>query len=95
MPWWRWWRRECRELWRLFTTRVSSGKKEHFSGLRGRNKAMTVEDVAALLNVSPRHVYKLVQDGILPHFKVGSSVRFDPDKMADWLDKAGAEKEKR
>jgi excisionase family DNA binding protein len=57
-----------------------------FKGMRGRNTAMTVEEVAALLHVSERHIYKLVQDGILPHFRVGSSVRFDPEKMADWLE---------
>jgi excisionase family DNA binding protein len=57
-------------------------------GIRGRLTAMTVEEVAELLHVSERHVYKLVQDGILPHFKVGKAVRFDPDKIADWLEAA-------
>jgi excisionase family DNA binding protein len=62
---------------------------EQFSGVRGRKTAMTVEEVAQLLNVSERHVYKLVQDGVLPHLRVGNSVRFDPDKIADWLDGRG------
>jgi len=54
----------------------------------GRKTAMTVEEVATLFHVSERHIYKLVQDGILPHFKVGKAVRFDPDKIADWLEAA-------
>lgn len=66
----------------------SDGTADLFDSLSGRSTAMTVEDVAALFHVSERHVYKLVQDGILPHFKVGKAVRFDPGKIADWLEGA-------
>ncbi|MGH9690242.1 MAG: helix-turn-helix domain-containing protein [Candidatus Acidiferrales bacterium] len=53
--------------------------------LRDLKQALTVEEVAALLQVSERHVYSLVQTGAMPHFKVGNAVRFDPDSLADWL----------
>ena len=47
--------------------------------------ALTVADVAKLLTVSERHIYKLVQTGEIPHFKVGSAVRFDPELISKWL----------
>jgi excisionase family DNA binding protein len=53
--------------------------------LHKKQKALTVADVADLLQVSQRHVYKLVQTGEIPHFKIGASVRFDPCLLADWV----------
>lgn len=47
--------------------------------------AMTVAEVATLLNVSERHVYKLVQSGEIPHVKIGKAVRFDAKDIADWI----------
>ena len=47
--------------------------------------ASTVSDMAALLNISERQVYKLAADGSLPCFRIGGSVRFDPSAMAAWL----------
>ena len=67
---------------------VADGTADLFESLSRRSSAMTVEEVAALFHVSERHIYKLVQDGILPHFKVGKAVRFDPGKIADWLEGA-------
>jgi len=55
--------------------------------LRGLGQALTVTQVAELLQVSERHVYHLVQSGVMPHFKVGKAVRFDPDTLGDWLQK--------
>ena len=47
--------------------------------------AMKVAEVAEMLQVSQRHVYKLVADGEIPFFKVGEALRFDPCLLADWL----------
>jgi excisionase family DNA binding protein len=55
--------------------------------LRSLGQALTVTQVAELLQVSERHVYHLVQSGVMPHFKIGSAVRFDPDTLGDWLQK--------
>jgi excisionase family DNA binding protein len=43
--------------------------------------------VAGLLQVSERHIYHLVQSGVMPHFKIGKAVRFDPDTLGNWLQK--------
>ena len=50
-----------------------------------RATALTVAEVAVLLNVSERQVYKLAADGRIPCFKIGNSIRFDPAAFASWL----------
>lgn len=55
--------------------------------LESRREALTVQDVAELLGVSDKHIYKMVADGTLPAFYVGRSVRLDPQDIADWLRK--------
>jgi len=53
--------------------------------LDGRTSALTVSDVAELLNISERQVYKLAAENGIPSFKIGGSVRFDPAAIAAWL----------
>jgi excisionase family DNA binding protein len=53
--------------------------------LERRASALTVSDVAELLNVSERQVYKLAAQNRIPSFKIGGSVRFDPSAFAAWL----------
>ena len=47
----------------------------------GRRNALTVSDVAELLNISERQVYKLAAENRIPSFKIGGSVRFDPRRL--------------
>ena len=49
--------------------------------------AMTVQEVAEYLNVDPKTVYRLVNRGELPGFKVGGSWRFQKDDLDDWIAK--------
>lgn len=42
-------------------------------------------EVAELLSVSPRKIYKLLQSGELPGLRIGSTIRVDPSKLKDWL----------
>jgi excisionase family DNA binding protein len=53
--------------------------------LDGKTRALTVADVAELLNISERQVYKLVAEYRIPCFKIGGSIRFDPCAVAVWL----------
>jgi excisionase family DNA binding protein len=53
--------------------------------LDGKTRALTVADVAELVNVSERQVYKLVAEHRIPCFKIGGSIRFDPLAVALWL----------
>lgn len=54
--------------------------------LRSKNKALTVEELADLLGVAIRTLYKEVEDDHIPFFRVRTSIRFDPDQIADWLE---------
>ncbi len=51
------------------------------------SNAMTVQEVAEYLNVDPKTVYRLVNRGELPGFKVGGSWRFQKTDLDDWIDK--------
>lgn len=53
--------------------------------------AMTVQEVAEYLNVDPKTVYRLVNRGELPGFKVGGSWRFQKDDLDAWIAKAQGE----
>ena len=53
--------------------------------LEQKKRALLVVEVAQLLNVSQRQVYKLVAGHRIPCFKIGSSIRFDPVAISAWL----------
>ena len=53
--------------------------------LEERTTALTVPELAELLNISQRQVYKLAASNRIPSFKIGGSVRFDPSAFAAWL----------
>jgi excisionase family DNA binding protein len=54
--------------------------------LRSKKKALTVEELAGLLCVAARSLYKEVEDDHIPFFRVRTSIRFDPHQVADWLE---------
>lgn len=54
--------------------------------LRSKRKALTVEELADLLGIAIRTVYKEVEDDHIPFFRVRTSIRFDPQQVADWLE---------
>ena len=46
---------------------------------------MVIEEVAALLRIHRCTVYRLCKKGILPHFKIGSDLRFNSDQIDAWM----------
>jgi excisionase family DNA binding protein len=54
--------------------------------LRAKKKALTVEELAGLLCIAVRTVYKEVEDDHIPFFRVRTSIRFDPHEVANWLE---------
>ncbi len=54
--------------------------------LQDRHSAITVPELAAMLSLSRRQLYKMAAANRIPHFKIGSSVRFDPDAIRVWLE---------
>jgi excisionase family DNA binding protein len=49
--------------------------------------ALKAQDLAQLFGVTQQHIYKLAATGVIPSFRVGCAVRFDPSVVADWLKK--------
>lgn len=48
-------------------------------------KFMSVDELAAYLNVHRNMVNYWVTEKMIPHIKVGKLIRFDRDKIASWL----------
>jgi excisionase family DNA binding protein len=55
------------------------------SRIERRRKALTVSELAELISLSPKQVYKLVQQGHLPSYRIAGSIRLDPITTAQWL----------
>ncbi len=59
--------------------RPSIGKLPHL---------LTIAEVAEYLGVTERHIRRLVHERRVPYVKWGHLVRFDPDEIAAWIDRA-------
>jgi len=46
---------------------------------------LTVKDVARILNCKPTTVYGWARSGVLPAYKIGGLVRFDPDVLEECI----------
>jgi excisionase family DNA binding protein len=53
--------------------------------LEMKGHALKAKEVAALLRVTAQHIYKLAAQQLIPSFRVGGAVRFDPIQIADWI----------
>ena len=47
--------------------------------------AITVQQLATILQCSRGQIYKLIDEKRLPALKVGTLVRLDPTQVADWI----------
>ena len=54
---------------------------------RSAKGALTAKQLAEVLNISPKTVFKLAKAGRIPSFRVGTAVRFDARLVIDWLRK--------
>ena len=53
-------------------------------GLATYGRALTAQDVAELFNLSVPKIYEDARAGVIPCTRIGTSVRFDPKKLAAW-----------
>ncbi|WP_036217566.1 helix-turn-helix domain-containing protein [Marinospirillum minutulum] len=49
-------------------------------------QALTVKQVAELLNVNERTIYRMAASGKIPGFKVADSWRFLPKDIQNWIE---------
>ncbi|MDP9403504.1 MAG: helix-turn-helix domain-containing protein [Actinomycetota bacterium] len=54
----------------------------------GERPLLDLPTVAERLGVNQRHVRRLVAERRIPHVKWGRLLRFDPDELDAWLDRA-------
>lgn len=47
--------------------------------------ALTVRELAALLQVSDQTIYRMIADQTIPFLTIRNSYRFDPKQIAVWL----------
>lgn len=50
-------------------------------------RALTADEIADLFGISAAMIYKNARSGNLPSFRIGTSVRFDPQKVCEWIDR--------
>jgi excisionase family DNA binding protein len=53
--------------------------------VEAKPRALMVREVAALLNISVRQVYKLAAEHRIPCLRIAGCIRFDPVALAVWL----------
>jgi len=51
--------------------------------------ALNAGELSRLLGVHKLTIYRLVQQGRIPAFRIGTAVRFDPRRIAAWLREQG------
>jgi excisionase family DNA binding protein len=56
----------------------------------GTSRYWTVADVAETYGLHPKSVYALVDQGKIPHLRVGRLLRFDPDEVRAHFARAAA-----
>ena len=59
--------------------------------MAGDSEVLTVKEVCELLRVHPSTVYKLLRQGKLPCFRVGSEWRFRKDLVMSWMAQSSME----
>lgn len=53
-------------------------------------KLLTAEPLAKAVNVSTSRIYQLARDGVIPCVRIGRQVRFDPARVAGWIEQGGS-----
>ena len=83
------WRCEASELVPLanfFRKEVFSMiRRERERELRSYSMALTVPEVAEILRVCTKTVYKLIKEGSIPHVKIGREIRVPKGRLIDYL----------
>jgi len=52
---------------------------------RSAKGALTAKQLAEMLNINRKTIFKMAKAGRIPSFRIGSSVRFDVRLIVEWL----------
>jgi len=53
--------------------------------LEQKRGALRANDIAEILDLSEKQIYKMAATGEIPSLRIANSVRFDPHDFAAWL----------
>jgi excisionase family DNA binding protein len=53
--------------------------------IESKKEALRAAEVAKILDLSVKQIYRLAAKGQIPFLKISSSIRFDPHDIAMWL----------
>ncbi|MDP9378837.1 MAG: helix-turn-helix domain-containing protein [Chloroflexota bacterium] len=53
--------------------------------IEGGKLLLTAKETAEALNVSEKHIWRLIWAGTIPSVKLGRSVRVPSDQLQEWL----------
>lgn len=53
--------------------------------LEEKRGALRVNDIAQILDLSAKQIYKMAATGEIPSLRIANSVRFDPHDFVTWL----------
>jgi len=62
------------------------------SRVLARKNAITPDELAELLGISRLTVIRRAKKGLIPSFRVGGQVRFDPENVGRWLKQMGVQR---
>ena len=54
--------------------------------IRKRQSMLNADELAELLNLSRKHIYRMAKAGRMPSYRIGGAIRFDPATVATWLE---------
>jgi len=55
--------------------------------VRNKGSFWNADELAEVLAISRKHVYKLAKSGRIPCCRMGGAIRFDPETTAQWLER--------
>ena|SRR5437764_15146520 len=48
---------------------------------------LTAKDLETILQIDVKTIYGYVRDGLIPHVRIQSNIRFRRDEIMDWIEK--------
>jgi excisionase family DNA binding protein len=57
-------------------------------------KLLDAKHIADLVGIPVSSIYDLARRNVIPHIRIGKAVRFQPEKITEWLASGGSRGEK-
>jgi predicted DNA-binding transcriptional regulator AlpA len=58
--------------------------------LKSKTRFMKAAELSDLFGMSRGRLYSMARSRRIPHLRIDTMIRFDPGRVADWLDSTGS-----